>query len=1469
MDNKKFAFSILKRISFIPLPLIVAIAVIIYIVDMRTIYEPPLLLPILNTIFTSGGGFTIALIAASAYVFGAKRQALFLGGGSLALGISALLAGWIFPNSLNVSVTIFSIGALLAAVLHILGPAQSTEKYSSRYSMKKFPRQSIAILFYSGIAVFFVILSVAAIRGLFSPFFVAGQGYTPIRWAIITAYIILFFTSVSLYARLYYSSKESFLYWYSLGLAIIAVGLTLAPLSTPGDPLNWLGRIAQYLGSIYFLIAAVSALKEARAKGMGLAQKLSNIWREPAISYSMLVGMAKDAIISIDDKGKVLVWSPAAERLFGYSQNEAIGSPFAGMVAADEQVDSLMIQLDHPNDIDDDLADRNLVELELRRKNGGTFTAELSVSVRDTPSGRLRMAIIRDITERKRAEEALQRSQAELSFVLELNDALRQLDDPIEIQATAARMLGERLQADRVFFNEIVVEDGIEISVIESDYHRPEVSSLTGRFPFKEFSHTDYADYRAGRTVCSPNVFTDEREPSQREAYRAVDIAAYIGVPLVKQGELVSVLGVLQRQPRNWTPEEIRLAEQTVDRTWQAVQRGRAEEALRESEQRFRLLVAGVKDYAIYMLDPDGYVVNWNEGAKNIKGYEAEEIVGKHFSLFYTREDIEAGKPELELEIALSEGRYEDEGLRVRKDGSIFSASVIISPIMDGDGNLIGFTKIVRDVTERKKMENALRESEQRYATTLASIGDAVISTDTEGRITFMNAEAEALTGWALAEASAKPVREVFNIINEHTRREADNPVTRVLREGMIIGLANHTILVRKDGTEVPIDDSGAPIRDGGGKTMGVVLVFRDITERKQAEKEIEHLASFPQLNPNPVIEIDANGTVTFSNAATAEVLKTLKMENDVRIFLPGDFEEIMKALEQKKEGQLFYRDVEIKDRIFAEYIHVIKKLSVVRIYMHEITERKRAEEALRKAHDELELRVQERTAELKEINKALLERETSYRELTESIDDLFYAMDRDLRYTYWNKASEALTGISAKDAIGKSLYELFPDIKGTKAEQFYIEALKTQQIQRFENEYQLGDKKLIFEINAYPTKDGLSVIAKDITERKMFETHLLQAQRMESIGILAGGIAHNLNNMLTPMTMSLHMLKQKFKDEQSQKLLTILEQNSQHSADLIKQVLSFSRGVEGERAPLQIMYLISEIDKIAKETFPRNIEIRTDIPKDLFTISGDATQLHQVIMNLCVNARDAMPDGGILSISAENFFIDENYARMHIENTEAKVGSYVTIAVSDTGIGIPPKILDRIFEPFFTTKEFGKGTGLGLSTALAIVKSHGGFINVYSEVGKGTTFRVYLPAIQTEMQNVEEQLELPVGNGEFVLVAEDEDSVREVTVSTLKEYGYNVLAANDGVDAVALYAQNMDEINVVLMDMMMPVMDGEASIRAIRKINPEVKVIVVSGLAEKDKLAKIESTRAQAILPKPYTAEKLLKAMHEVLSAK
>jgi len=310
----------------------------------------------------------------------------------------------------------------------------------------------------------------------------------------------------------------------------------------------------------------------------------------------------------------------------------------------------------------------------------------------------------------------------------------------------------------------------------------------------------------------------------------------------------------------------------------------------------------------------------------------------------------------------------------------------------------------------------------------------------------------------------------------------------------------------------------------------------------------------------------------------------------------------------------------------------------------------------------------------------------------------------------------------------------------------------------------------------------------KDITDKKRLDSQLLRAQRMESIGMLASGIAHDINNMLTPIMLAQELLQEKLIDEESQRLLNIIYNSTQRGANLMKQVMSFSKGVEGERNFLQVAQIISEIREMAKETFPKLIEIRTDIPKDLWTISGDATQLHQVVMNLCLNARYAMSNSGILSISAENLFIDENYSRM---NSEAKIGPYIVITVSDTGIGIPSEVMDRMFEPFFTTKEHGKGTGLGLSTSLGIVKSHGGFITVYSEVGKGSVFKVYLPAITTlETQKAEEkQVERTAGHGESILVIDDEDQILEITKKTLETHGFKIIKANGNYSALQIKA--------------------------------------------------------------------------------
>jgi CheY-like chemotaxis protein len=296
-----------------------------------------------------------------------------------------------------------------------------------------------------------------------------------------------------------------------------------------------------------------------------------------------------------------------------------------------------------------------------------------------------------------------------------------------------------------------------------------------------------------------------------------------------------------------------------------------------------------------------------------------------------------------------------------------------------------------------------------------------------------------------------------------------------------------------------------------------------------------------------------------------------------------------------------------------------------------------------------------------------------------------------------------------------------------------------------------------------------------------------------------------------------------------------------------------------------QVKHPLSEVVTIAKDTFPRSIHVGSRIEKDLWPIVGDPTQLHQVFLNLCVNARDAMPNGGRIQVDAQNTVIDENYAQMQ---PEAKPGPYVVVTVSDTGVGIPPALLDKVFEPFFTTKEIGKGTGLGLSTVLGIVRSHGGFLNVYSEVGKGTRFKVHLPAADPAETQIpaKDELVLPRGHGELILVADDEFAIREITKVTLEANQYKVLTARDGTEAVAVYAQRGGDIQAVLVDVMMPYLDGPATVRALRKLNPEVKCIAVSGLMEHDKVSEMSEFGDISLLAKPFTTEQLLVHLRSLL---
>ena len=785
-----------------------------------------------------------------------------------------------------------------------------------------------------------------------------------------------------------------------------------------------------------------------------------------------------------------------------------------------------------------------------------------------------------------------------------------------------------------------------------------------------------------------------------------------------------------------------------------------------KEDDRFEMLVDSVKEYAIYLLDADGKVASWNAGARALKGWSTDEILGKSIDVFYPPED-RASRPARALATAKRDGRFLGEGWHVRKDGTRFWANTVLTAIRDARGALTGYAKVTRDMTDRKLAEELLRTSEESLATTLLSIGDGVIATDTDGAVTRMNPVAEALTGWTADDARGRSFTEVFHIVNETTGQPAVDPVARVLREGVVVGLANHTSLVAKDGTVRPIADSAAPIRDGRGTLRGVVLVFRDMTAEREAES------------------------------------------------------------------------------------------------------------ALREAHSFLD-------------------------SIIENIPDMIFVKDAgDLRFRRFNKAGEALLGVRRDALIGKNDYDLFPKeqaaaftekdrevLRGKTVVDIAEEPIDTASGRRW-----LHTKKIPIHDEAGKPRYLLG-ISEDVTERKALldrvrrmneelekrvaertaalrtsEEQLRQAQKMEAIGRLAGGIAHDFNNLLSVILSYAELMSSEVPDgSELHGELREIRQAARRAADLTRQLLAFSRQQVLAPRVTDLNEIVGAMDAMLTRLIGEDIEVCTHLARDLGAVLVDPSQVEQVVMNLVVNARDAMPKGGKLTIETKNIELDSSYAEEHPGVT---AGWHAMIAVSDTGLGMDKATQARIFEPFFTTKAAGKGTGLGLSTVFGIVKQSGGHIWVYSEVDRGTTFKIYFPRVATEQRHVSTtRPAVPPRGSESILLVEDEPQVRALVKAVLERLGYAVLVADGGPAAVALAERRETAIDLLLTDVVMPKMSGRELAEKLGPTRPTMKVLYMSGYTDDSVLHHGVLDAGVAFLQKPVTPDALARKVREVLDA-
>jgi PAS domain S-box-containing protein len=748
----------------------------------------------------------------------------------------------------------------------------------------------------------------------------------------------------------------------------------------------------------------------------------------------------------------------------------------------------------------------------------------------------------------------------------------------------------------------------------------------------------------------------------------------------------------------------------------------------------------------------------------------------------------------------------------------------------------------VRDITEQRHTERAL----QLFRALIDHSTDAIEVVDHETlRILDVNDRACRDLGYTREELLSLSVGD----IDAGVGRVRDEHVEAELKR---TGHATfETLHRRKDGGTFPCEVSLAVV---ALDRPYVIVVARDITVRLAAEATLRLEAAALNAAANPIIITDRSGTIVWTNAALAASVGYDASEvigkNPRDLFRSGvhDHEFYRQLWEtvlagrvwrgemtnRRKDGSFYTEDMTITPIIdtAGDVTHFVS----IKV---DITDFKRAEDKLREQA-----------------------------ELLDHAQDAIVVTDLERRITYWNRCAERIYGWSSADAGGQLLPDWFCPPRQA-CDDAYAAVIATGEWSGEVPQSTSSGARLIVKSRWSLVRDAsgaprsVLMINTDITEQKHLELQFLRAQRLESIGTLAGGIAHDLNNILTPIIMSIELLKQTASDD-DKSLIDTIGHSAERGADMVGQVLSFARGLEGRRVDVQVRHLIREIEKIARETFPKNVRVTQGAGIGLWTVSADPTQLHQVLLNLCINARDAMPGGGQIVISASNAALDALEAAKH---DGLLPGPYIIIEVSDTGSGIPPAIIDKIFDPFFTTKDPGLGTGLGLSTSLTIVKRHGGSVSVTSQLGKGTTFAVILPAQAEARSDASDALdaELPRGHGETVLVVDDELAIREITRQTLEAFGYKVLVAADGSEGVSIYAQNAD-IGAVIIDMMMPNMDGATAIQVMTRMNPAVRIIAISGRAGAGPVVTGDAATRVRFLPKPFSAEALLQKLSEVL---
>ena len=1210
-----------------------------------------------------------------------------------------------------------------------------------------------------------------------------------------------------------------------------------------------------------FFVSATALLLYALISRFGVRlNRISESLRTSETKYRLLIEHSPDAICITRD-GRIEFLNPAAIDLFGArSELDLLGRPITLFFHPESfhLVEKRITALMEGNAVP-------LVTDKVMRLDGGEREVEAaSVRFEDGHGPCIKM-ILRDISDRRRKDEEILRLNRIYAVLSQINQAVVRIPSREQLFAEACNILIEYGGFSVAWVGSFTPETrevkpvawkGISLDGSQ----RMKISRVRSR------SGGLIESAILNGTPCIANDYINDPRTSTWHRFAfSHGCRSALCLPIRCRSEICGILMVCAHEPNYFKRQEVKLLKEVamdisfaLDRLEEEALRRKMQEDLAKNEEHLRFLVTHLHA-GIVVCNPECRIILANPEACRLLGFSQHELLGKTAAdsgwpltdengtplppdLFPSSRVIATGQP---IEGCILGVAHKGAERKTWIHANAF-------PERNPQGDLRQVIVTFVDITDHNEAMEAVRESEEKFRTLFTASLDAILLIEGD-RYIDCNQAALGMFRYPDKETFCRNRLGEISAPYQPDGQLSTSAARKMIERGMQGSAGRYEwACKRRDGSEFLAEVSLTRLVL---KERSVIqAVVRDISWRRQAEQQLRQLSRVVEQSPSSVVITDTAGNIEYVNPrftedtgySAEEVLgknpRFLKSGKNPSFDYKIVWDTILSGEEwrgefhnKRKNGDLFWASASICP-ITNDAGEITQFLAIE----EDISERKRTDAALIKSEEKF----------FKAFNTA------------PAVMGIFTLHEG--RCVEVNDAFVEVVGYSREEALGRTLLELglFEDPGDLRR---LTKTLRRKRELRNE-ECAYRSKKgesLVGIISAeLIDMDGTACVIStilDITERKQMEEKFLRVQRMESIGALAGGMAHDLNNILAPIMMSASMLGEgKVSADTRRQLISGIEEAAQRGANIVNQVLTFARGVKGEHTVLKTNDLAVQISKMVKEIFPKSIAYSLDLPDGLWNIMGDSTQLQQVFLNLCVNARDAMIHGGSLVLSVENCEVDDAFAHMV---PAATPGCYIQFKVTDTGTGIPKAIIDRIFEPFFTTKEPGKGTGLGLSSVVGIVRSHGGFLKVESELGKGSTFRVFLPATTDAVPEAgkPDQPSVSRGRGETLLVVDDEPEILEIIGTVLRQNGWNVVTAADGVEGVAAFLTHSGQIQALVTDMVMPNMDGLGLIRSVRKLAPALPILVSTGYSNEESRGELSELRVNGFLKKPFSARQLV----------